>query len=311
MKFDDPQGHFGFRNIDRPECLTQYYAYSNVVDARNELRQSELALEEKWGTTNAYIRLVTTLIGSNVVDSMHMCKKCKMVPQNMTTMLYANVLAKQLLDLAMEKKELDLMHSFMLEQWPHLPAELGKLVNSQGKCLKNLTTLFLYPVSLVERKTVSILIRSVPCLSHTNFVLGEMRRDKNGRLHELCITEPMGSGRKEPTECLQQGSSTKKGLKEAKSFRLAKPCQRGDCHYLSRFYCHECNNIIVHHMIRLRGSASIGMLKPCQKIRIANGLGLVVHCVKMIGWATAVSANVVVIGRYGGWLYWWFISTFF
>jgi hypothetical protein len=248
MKFVDPQGRFGFRNIDRPECLTQYYTYSNVVDAHNQLRQSELALEEKWVTTNPYMRLVTTLIGINVVDSMHMCKKYKMVPQNMTTMMYANVLAKQLLDMAMEKKELDVMRSVTFEQWPHLPAELGKLVNSQGKWLKkphDFVSVSSGPcgkensLNSYSQDTVSTM-STVPRLSRTNFVPGEIRRDKNGRLHELCITEPTGSGRKESNERLQQGSSTKKGPKKAKSYRPAKPCQREGCHYSSRFYCREC-----------------------------------------------------------------------
>jgi hypothetical protein len=135
MKFVDPNGNLVVRNVGRPACVTEYYTYSNCVDTHNQLRQSEVGMEENWVTSNGYLRLVTTLIGINVVDAMTMAKKYNMVPGNTTTTQFVNLLARQLLQLGMEKKELDRMRSVYFSQWPHLPETSGKLVDFRGNWL--------------------------------------------------------------------------------------------------------------------------------------------------------------------------------
>ena len=60
------------RRVERPQVISDYFKYSNVVDKHNHARQYELKLEKHWVTLNCYFRIITTIIGITVVD----CWKC-------------------------------------------------------------------------------------------------------------------------------------------------------------------------------------------------------------------------------------------
>ena len=57
------------RDVDRPDVVSRFFQESNCVDKQNQARQFELALEKKWITDDAYLRLFRTLVGINVVDT--------------------------------------------------------------------------------------------------------------------------------------------------------------------------------------------------------------------------------------------------
>ena len=69
-KWPDSDGNILTRNVVRLVLASRYFLCFNKVDKHNQLRQSELALEKKWITTDGWFRLFTTLVGINVVDTM-------------------------------------------------------------------------------------------------------------------------------------------------------------------------------------------------------------------------------------------------
>ena len=69
-KWPDSDGNILTRNVVRLVLASRYFLCLNKVDKHNQLRQSELALEKKWVTTDGWFRLFTTLVGINVVDTM-------------------------------------------------------------------------------------------------------------------------------------------------------------------------------------------------------------------------------------------------
>lgn len=69
-KWPDEHGNIMTRNVVRLVLASRYFLCFNKVDKHNQLRQSELALEKKWLTTDGWFRLFTTLVGINVVDTM-------------------------------------------------------------------------------------------------------------------------------------------------------------------------------------------------------------------------------------------------
>ena len=106
MKFTDSHGNIHVRLVDRPSVISEFFEVSNAVDKHNQARQHELALEKKWDTRDPYFRLVTTLVGINVVDtwklSMHhtLFSRLQMkhnAEQSMTIKVFAGILTKQLL----------------------------------------------------------------------------------------------------------------------------------------------------------------------------------------------------------------------
>lgn len=69
-KWPDEHGNIMTRNVVRLVLASRYFLCFNKVDKHNQLRQSELALEKKWLTTDGWFRLFTTLVGINAVDTM-------------------------------------------------------------------------------------------------------------------------------------------------------------------------------------------------------------------------------------------------
>lgn len=64
----DSNGNRSVRFIERPSVVSCYFERSNGIDVSNQMRQFELKLEKVWKTNCGYFRLLTTLIGCNVVD---------------------------------------------------------------------------------------------------------------------------------------------------------------------------------------------------------------------------------------------------
>jgi len=69
MRYTDGFGNLCTRDVERPDVISTFFENSNVIDSHNQCRQSNLALEKKWLTKDAYFRLTTTHIGINVVDT--------------------------------------------------------------------------------------------------------------------------------------------------------------------------------------------------------------------------------------------------
>ena len=67
-RFPDKYGNVCLRHVARPDCISNYFKYSNKVDLHNQARQFDLALEKKWVTTDPYFRLYTTEVGMTLVD---------------------------------------------------------------------------------------------------------------------------------------------------------------------------------------------------------------------------------------------------
>ena len=106
MKFTDSHGNVHVRLVDRPDVISEFFQHSNGVDKHNQVRQYELALEKKWDTRDPYFRLITTLIGINVVDtwklSLHhtLFSRLQMkhnAEATMTISTFTGILTKQLI----------------------------------------------------------------------------------------------------------------------------------------------------------------------------------------------------------------------
>ena len=67
-RFPDQYGNLCVRHVSRPQIISDYFKYSNVVDLHNQARQSHLGLEKKWITHDGYFRLYCTLVGMIVTD---------------------------------------------------------------------------------------------------------------------------------------------------------------------------------------------------------------------------------------------------
>ena len=68
ISHEKPYGNVTFKELPRP-CVAHFlYELLPLIDNHNKDRQSLLALEDCWPTTNPWFRLVTTLVGMSVVD---------------------------------------------------------------------------------------------------------------------------------------------------------------------------------------------------------------------------------------------------
>ena len=71
---------FVFTHVARPDILSHYFKYPNVVDLHNQARQFDLALEKKWVTHSGYFCLYTTMLGMAVVDTWKLKKRQGEIP---------------------------------------------------------------------------------------------------------------------------------------------------------------------------------------------------------------------------------------
>ena len=102
-RFPDKYGNLCVRHIARPQVISLYFKYSNVVDIHNQSRQADLSLEKKWVTEDCYFRIYTTILGIIVTDTWKLFKDkhhkgfCKVSISE-----FSDILAKELLDQAKE-----------------------------------------------------------------------------------------------------------------------------------------------------------------------------------------------------------------
>ena len=68
-RFPDKYGNLCVRHEARPQVIANYFKHSNKVDVRDQVRQFDIGLENKWITANPYFRLCTTQVGMNLTDS--------------------------------------------------------------------------------------------------------------------------------------------------------------------------------------------------------------------------------------------------
>ena len=96
-RFPDVYGNVHARNVPRPKVLNTYFDNCGAVDAHNQARQGNLALEECWVTHNSYFRIWTTILGMGVTDLWRLHKRFRHNYKNMTICTFANHMAFALL----------------------------------------------------------------------------------------------------------------------------------------------------------------------------------------------------------------------
>ena len=67
-KFPDKYSNVCISHVSRPDCISNYFKYSNKVDLHNQARYFYLALEKKWVATNPYFGLYTSESSITLVD---------------------------------------------------------------------------------------------------------------------------------------------------------------------------------------------------------------------------------------------------
>jgi hypothetical protein len=103
MKFTDGFGNLKVREVERPAVLSDFFLDSNKVDCHNQARQHDLALEEKWVTTDCWFRLATTIVGMNLTDAWKLADYHRIInwgrteDNRMTVQRFAGVVGKQLI----------------------------------------------------------------------------------------------------------------------------------------------------------------------------------------------------------------------
>ena len=97
------------RHVSRPQEISLYFKYSNIVDVHNHSRQSDLSFEKKWITEYCYFRIYTTMLGIILTDTWILFKDrhCKGF-RKISISEIADGLAKELLDQVKEATSLPL-----------------------------------------------------------------------------------------------------------------------------------------------------------------------------------------------------------
>ncbi|KAL3908548.1 MAG: hypothetical protein SGILL_008440 [Bacillariaceae sp.] len=73
-RFLTKQGNYKTREVCRPRICSSYFDASNTIDVHNQIRQDMVALEEHWVTHDGWFRIVSTIIGMTVTDTLLTCK---------------------------------------------------------------------------------------------------------------------------------------------------------------------------------------------------------------------------------------------
>ena len=104
MKYTDSFGNVCTRKVERPDVLSKFFKDSNKLDAHNHARQDCLGLEKDWVTQDCYFRLVTTLIGINVVDTWKLAEYHHIINWSgnnpISLQHFAGILGRQLIAMA-------------------------------------------------------------------------------------------------------------------------------------------------------------------------------------------------------------------
>ena len=105
--FPDKYGNLCVRHVSRPQVISLYFKYSNIVDVYNQPRQADLSLEKKHITEDCHFRIYTTMLGIILTDIWKLFndKHCKGF-RKVSISKCADMLAKELLDQAKEAASL-------------------------------------------------------------------------------------------------------------------------------------------------------------------------------------------------------------
>ena len=100
-RFPDKFGNLCVRYVARPQVISLYFKYSNVVDVHNQSRQADLSLEKKWVTEDCYFRIYTTILGMILTDTWKLFRdRHHRGFRKVTIIEFADILAKELIDQA-------------------------------------------------------------------------------------------------------------------------------------------------------------------------------------------------------------------
>ena len=94
--FEDDFGGASSKELPRLEMAEFLYQYLPLIDEHNKQRQSELALEKCWPTSDCWFRLLVTIVGMSVVDLHRIYKFKDKKYEDVTIKEFADRIAKGL-----------------------------------------------------------------------------------------------------------------------------------------------------------------------------------------------------------------------
>ena len=72
-KFISGRGNYKTRQVHQPFVVSKYFGACRKIDVNNQIRQSEIVLEEHWKTHDGWFRCVTTILGMTATDTFIAC----------------------------------------------------------------------------------------------------------------------------------------------------------------------------------------------------------------------------------------------
>ncbi len=228
MKYTDDYGNVHEHQVERPDVVSKFYAYSNVIDCHNQLRQDLLALEEKWVTHDCYFRLTTTLIGMNVIDTFLLSKYHNIIDykkkenSGMSVRRFAGALAFQLISRANNLADAARKFKDENDNEPSPPSKTVSVRSNGTLSTVSTSITSTSDILLASNKKVLTVMMDVNGGTHT-LVRYDIATNPSGRKRALSRPCKLCSGM-----CEEQGKQTKrKPLTEIK---------RRDAGQ----YCYEC-----------------------------------------------------------------------
>jgi hypothetical protein len=99
-KFISGRGNYKTRQVHRPFVVSKYFGACGKIDVNNQIRQSEIALEEHWKTHDGWLRNVCTILGIAVTNaffasSYSFARDCEY--SQLKSKDFVSILARQLL----------------------------------------------------------------------------------------------------------------------------------------------------------------------------------------------------------------------
>ena len=141
-RFPDVFGNVHTCDVQIPALITRYYDYCGGVDAHNQARQGNLALEEAWVTQFPYFRIWTTILGMTVTDLWYVYRSKKHTYRQKSILEFADELSFVLLK-KVEKKEnkgsktnVPKLSKYKLEitgTYEFCQSDLPKIISPQGE----------------------------------------------------------------------------------------------------------------------------------------------------------------------------------
>ena len=98
-RFPHKYGNLCVRHIVRPQVISLYFEYSNVVDICNQSRQTGLSLEKECVTDDCYSRIYSTISGIMLIDTWEVFRdKYYKIFETVFILEFVDILAKERLD---------------------------------------------------------------------------------------------------------------------------------------------------------------------------------------------------------------------